>query len=41
MNAAVGNDRSYFIDVEIDNVKTSGQEVIFAGVWITYETTIL
>jgi len=41
LNAAVGNDRSYFIDVEIDNVTTPGQDVIFAGVRITYETTVL
>ncbi len=41
LSHAVGNNRSYFVDVDIDNVTTAGQEVIFAGIKITYETTTL
>ena len=41
LNLAVGPDRSYFVDVDIDNVTAAGQEVIFSGVRITYETTTL
>jgi hypothetical protein len=41
LNTAVGDDRSYFVDVDIDNVTTPGQEVIFAGIRVTYETTTL
>lgn len=41
LNHTVGNNRSYFLDVDVDNVTTAGQEVIFGGVRITYETSIL
>ena len=41
LNTVVGNDRSYFVDVDIDNVTTAGQEVMFAGLRVTYETTSL
>jgi hypothetical protein len=41
LNTAVGDDRSYFVDVDIDNVTAAGQEVIFGGIRVTYETTTL